>query len=103
MAMDHVLYLVIAHFTLNFNHILSLLIDIGPLPLPLDVLIKQLVGSRHIVRGSRSSLLLKGRVVGVGIFIAVVAHHPELVEQLIMLLLFLLLLQPLFVERSDGL
>ena len=60
--MYHVLYLIIAHLTLDFNHILSLLIGISAaLPLPLYILIKQLIG---IVRSSLERI----------VFIATVAH-----------------------------
>ena len=88
MAMYHVLYLIIAHLTLDFNHILSLLIGIrAALPLPLYVLIKQLIG---IVRSSLERIVFKATVA-----------HAKLIQKLIMLLLFFQ--QPLFVERGDGL
>ena len=85
--MYHVLYLVIAHFTLNFNHILCLLIGIrATLPLPLYVLIKQLI---CIFRSSLERIVFKATVA-----------HAKLIQKLIMLLLFFQ--HPLFVERGDG-
>ena len=96
--MNHVFDLVIAHFTLYFDHILGSFLTDAPLSLPLYILIKELICRLNIVCRRCSHHILLSRVL-----IALAGGaHSKLIQKLLMLLL-ILIDKSLFVEGCHRL
>ena len=86
--MNHASDLVISHFTLNFDHPLSLLVrSIHTCALHLHILIENLVCRRQVVCSCKSLLIWN-----------IIVSHAKLVQKSI-----LLFISQLFMKRGNGL